>query len=71
VIASTLLALVHAGEFALLPPLCLAIALVTSAAHREDLRVILRHAMRSWIVTLGGILIFMVAVSIVVGWTNP
>ncbi|HEX5138145.1 MAG TPA: hypothetical protein VFY93_14310 [Planctomycetota bacterium] len=68
---STLLALVHAGEFALLPPLCLAIALVTSAAHREDMRGILRHALRAWLVTLGGIILFMIAVSVLVGWILP
>lgn len=69
--ALTLLGLVRMGEFALLPPLCLAIALVTSAAHREDMRAILRHALRAWLVTLGGILLFMIAVSTLVGWTNP
>jgi len=62
----TPLALVHLGEYALLPPLCLAIALVTAAAHREDMGKILRHALRSWLVTLGGILLFMVVVSILV-----
>lgn len=66
-----LLALVHLGEFALLPPLCLAIALVTAAAHREDMRVILRHALRAWLVTLGGILLFMLGVSVFVGWILP
>jgi len=71
VIASALLALVHAGEFALLPPLCLAIALVTSAAHRDDMRGILRHALRAWLVTLGGIVLFMIVVSVIVGWVVP
>lgn len=70
-IASALLALVHAGEFALLPPLCLAIALVTSAAHRDDMRGILRHALRAWLVTLGGIVLFMIVVSVIVGWVVP
>ena len=68
---TSFLALVYLGEFALLPPLCLAIALVTAAAHREDLRSILRHAFRAWLVTLGGILVFMVTVSILVGWILP
>ena len=42
-----LLALVKLSEFLFLPPICLAIALVTSAAHREDMRDILRHAVRA------------------------
>jgi len=67
----TPLGLVHPGEYALLPFLCLAIALVTSAAHREDMRAILRHALRAWFVTLGGILLFTVAVSILVKWILP
>jgi hypothetical protein len=71
VTTSGLLALVQLGEFALLPPLCLAIALVTAAAHREDMRAILRHALRAWLVTLGGILLFMLAVSVFVGWILP
>ena len=58
-----LLALVTPVEYLFLPPILLAIALVTSAAHREDMGTILRHAMRSWIVMLGGILVFVVAVS--------
>jgi len=68
---AALFALVRLGEFAFLPPLCLAIALVTSAAHREDMKEIFRHALRSWIVTLGGILVFMVSVSYLVGWILP
>lgn len=69
--AGSLLALVHLEEFALLPPLCLAIALVTAAAPRENMRSILRHALRGWLVTLGGIIVFMIVVSVVVRWTNP
>jgi len=67
----TLLALVQVSEFALLPPVCLAIALVTSAAHREDLREIFRHALRSWVVLVLGILAFMVAVSYFFEWVLP
>jgi len=63
VTAAALLALVKAVEFWFLLPICLAIALVTSAAHREDMRVILRHAMKSTVVLVVGILAFMVAVS--------
>jgi hypothetical protein len=68
---TSVLALVQPGEFAFLAPLCLAIALVTSAAHREDLREILRHALRAWIVTFVGILVFMVAVTYIVEWILP
>lgn len=67
----TLLGLVLPIEYAFLPPLCLAIALVTSAAHREDMRAILRHAMRAWLVTFGGIVGFAVIVSIFVSWLLP
>lgn len=59
------LGLVTPVEYLFLPPILLAIALVTSAAHREDMGAILRHAMRSWLVMLGGILLFVVAVSYV------
>jgi hypothetical protein len=70
VTAVSLLALVQPSEFLLLPPLCLAIALVTAAAHREDLREILRHALRAWIVTVVGILAFAVTESYVFEWIN-
>ena len=70
-IAAELLGLVHLVEYAFLPPLCLAVALVTSAAHREDMREILRHALRAWIVTFGGIVLFMLAVSYFVLWIKP
>jgi hypothetical protein len=66
-----MLALLTAGEFLFLPPVCLAIALVTSAAHREDERSILRHALRSWIILMVGILLFMVAVSFFFEWVLP
>lgn len=69
--SAALLSLVHLGEYAFLPPLCLAVALVTAAAHREDMRVILRHALRAWIMTLGGIALFTVVVSILVKWILP
>jgi hypothetical protein len=71
VTATVLLGLVQLAEFAYLPPLCLAIALVTSAAHREDIREILRHAVRAWIVTCGGILVFLLCVSYFVEWILP
>ncbi len=61
--AAAFLGLLPPSEFAFLPPLCLAVALVTAAAHREDMREILRHAARAWVVTLGGIVVFLLAVS--------
>lgn len=67
----TLLALVQASEFLFLPPICLAIALVTSAAHRDDMREIFRHALRSWLVLLGGMLVFAVFVSYLFEWLLP
>jgi hypothetical protein len=60
---STLCAILSWGEFLFLPPVCLAIVLVTSATHREDLGSIVRHALRAWGVLVGGILVFMVVVS--------
>ena len=69
-IAAEMLGLVPLVEYAF-PPLCLAVALVTSAAHREDMREILRHAVRAWIVTFGGIILFMLVVSHFFGWKLP
>lgn len=69
--AAALLGLVRLSEFAFLPPLCLAVALVTAAAHRENMREILRHAARAWVVTLGGIVVFWFAVSWLVEWIRP
>jgi len=66
-----LLGLVKLAEFLFLPPICLAIALVTSAAHREDMRDILRHAVRAWIVLIVGILLFMVLISFFFEWVLP
>jgi len=66
-----LFALVKGIEFWFLPPICLAIALVTSAAHREDMRVILRHAIKSTVILVVGILVFMVAVSLFFEWILP
>jgi hypothetical protein len=71
VTAVALLGLVRLVEFAFLPPLCLAVALVTAAAHRDDMRDILRHALRAWAVTLGGIIVFLFSVSFVVEWVLP
>ena len=63
-----LLAAVPADEFFWLAPLCIAIALVSSAAHRENIGAILRHAVRSTAMILGGLLLFMVGVSYLVEW---
>ncbi|MHC4818812.1 MAG: hypothetical protein ACYTF8_12235 [Planctomycetota bacterium] len=65
------LALVKLSEFLFLPPICLAIALVTAAAHREDMRDILRHAVRAWVILIVGIVVFMVFVSYLFEWILP
>jgi len=70
----TLLALlgtVPGNEFFWLVPLCVAIALVSSAAHREQIGQILRHAVKSSALILGGLLAFMVCVSYAVEWLLP
>jgi len=58
-------------DFMWLPPICLAIALVTSAAHREDIKEILRHAMKSWAILLVGILVFANSISFFFNWMLP
>jgi hypothetical protein len=68
---TALLALVQLAEYVFLPPICLAIAIVSSAAHRDDVRAILRHAMRSWVILMGGIFLFMVCVSFFFEWVLP
>ena len=65
---SALLAAVPADEFLWLVPICIAIAIVSSAAHREDARTILRHSVKSTFMILGGLLAFMVGVSYIVEW---
>jgi hypothetical protein len=66
----TLLAIQWA-EFGFLPPVCLAIALVTAATHHAEWRPILRHAIRSFAALTGGILAFMVAISYLFEWLLP
>jgi NhaP-type Na+/H+ or K+/H+ antiporter len=66
-----LLAIVQAKEFLFLPPICLAIALVTSAAHRESMRDILSHAWRAWIVLMVGMIAFALAISYLFEWLLP
>lgn len=58
-------------EFVWMLPLCAAIALVSSAAHREDVGEILRHAIRSTVLLVGGLLVFMVAISYLFEWLLP
>jgi hypothetical protein len=65
------LAIVPAGEFIWLLPLCTAIAVVSSAAHREEMGDILRHAAKSTLFLLGGLLVFMVTVSFLFEWLLP
>ena len=62
---------VPAIEFIWMVPLCVAIALVSSAAHREEMGDILRHAVRSTIMLLGGMLVFMVVISFLFEWLLP
>ena len=69
--AVSLLAIVPAGEFIWLLPLCAAIAIVSSAAHREEMRDILRHAAKSTLLLIGGLLVFMVSVSFLFEWLLP
>ena len=58
-------------EFLWMVPLCIAIAIVSSAAHREQIGDILRHAVRSTAMLIGGLLAFMVAISYVFEWLLP
>ncbi|MHC4939819.1 MAG: hypothetical protein ACYTHK_12685 [Planctomycetota bacterium] len=58
-------------EFLWMVPLCIAIAIVSSAAHREQIGDILRHAARSTVMLIGGLLAFMVAISYVFEWLLP
>jgi len=70
-VSGGLLATVPATEFFWMVPLCVAIALVSSAAHRENTAQILRHAAKSTALILGGLLGFMVCVSYAVEWLLP
>lgn len=58
-------------EFVWLLPLCAAIAIVSSASHREDVGEIARHAVRSTFMLVGGLLAFMVAISFLFEWLLP
>jgi hypothetical protein len=67
----TLLALLTWSDFIWLPPICLAIAIVTAAAHREQIRDILHHAGRAWVVLMLGIFVFANIVSFLFEWWLP
>jgi hypothetical protein len=66
-----MIALLTWTEFLWLPPICLAIALVTSAAHREDMKEIVRHGMRSWLILMLGIFVFANGISFFFEWILP
>ena len=65
------LALVQLSEYWFLPPICLAIALVSAASNREDVRTIFRHALRSWWMLMVGIAVFTLLVTTLFGWLLP
>jgi len=58
-------------EFLWMVPLCAAIGIVSSAAHREDIGEILRHSVRSTVVLIAGLLVFMVIISYLFEWLLP
>jgi hypothetical protein len=66
-----IIATVPASEFVWLLPLCVAIALVSSSSHRDDIREIFRHAARGAVVLIVGLLAFMVSISFVFEWALP
>ncbi|MEM8884796.1 MAG: hypothetical protein AAGD14_12055 [Planctomycetota bacterium] len=67
----TLLGTVAPIDFLFLFPLCVAIAIVSSAAHRESVPEILRHAVRSSVMLIVGLLAFMVGISYFAQWILP
>ena len=58
-------------EFIWMLPLCAAISIVSSAAHRDNVAEILRHAVKSTVMLVGGLLAFMVTISFVFEWLLP
>ena len=66
-----IVAVVPSADFIWLVPLCVAIAVVSSAAHREEMGEILRHAVKSTALLFGGLLAFMVTVSYLFEWLLP
>ena len=67
----TILAALQWSDFAFLPPICLAIAIVTAAAHREDIKDILRHSARAWVILMAGIMTFALGISYFFEWMLP
>ncbi len=59
-----MLGLVPGAEYLFLLPICAAIAVVNAASHREGMRSILRHALRSSFVLFLGIVAFKIAISL-------
>ena len=66
-----ILATLQWSDFGFLPPICLAIAIVTAAAHREDIRDILKHGARAWVVLMVGIMVFALGISYFFEWMLP
>jgi hypothetical protein len=66
-----MLAVLTVGDYLFLLPICFSIAVVTSAAHRDDMREIFRHSIRSWFVLLVSIVVFTVALSFFFEWILP
>ncbi len=67
----TILAALQWSDFAFLPPICLAIAIVTAAAHREDIRDIVAHGTRAWFILMVGIMAFALGISYFFEWMLP
>ena len=66
-----MIALLTLAEFFWLPPICFSIAVVTAAAHRDDLREIFRHGVRAWLVLMIGIFVFANGISFFFEWILP
>lgn len=67
----TILAALQWSDFVFLPPICLAIAIVTAAAHREEIKEILLHSARAWVVLMVGIMAFAFGISYFFEWMLP
>ena len=67
----TILATLEWSDFGFLPPICLAIAIVTAAAHREEIRDILVHGARAWVILMVGIMAFAFGISYFFEWMLP
>ena len=69
--STMMLAVLEWADFVFLPPVCLAIALVTSAAHRDDIKEIVTHGVKSWLLLMGGIMAFALGISYFFEWMLP